>query len=283
MNKKVISINGIDEINIYEFKEEDEKIIDDYIYCSDKIHFIDDFYNIFVYNYNLFNKEFKLFYNDRIVKKNGDLANETEVNAHIINIVSTGKTIVDLIDTLSSKEGEYFKNEVIRKIYDESFSYKLLYYVRNYSQHGYIPVVDDGGFFCFDLNYILSENGYKGNTKAKKSFEEIRNKLLESGEPKITCVLTVLQYIYDVIEIYNRFFEWIKQKVLEKEKMIIGIIKDIDDEIIPYKVENDMLISFQKNLGITKNIEQYIEQSKKDLDYFKELIDKGRNSSFESL
>ena len=60
------------------------------------------------------------------------------------------------LDYLSS-ENKHRYLAMVSKIYDTVFSYKLLTRLRDYSQHGHLPVSSEGNSYYFDFVDILGK------------------------------------------------------------------------------------------------------------------------------
>lgn len=161
-----------------------------------------------------------------ITTKNDDELSKELFNLHFINInrtftnyLSSYKIQVDHFDTyLKSKHGEtsdeYIKFQKHKTAtYDANFSYRILYNLRNYSQHHYFPLnnitkdsVKDGNGFkvsmlvSFDKNQLL---------KDKKVVSKIGPDLNHCGDyipvmPHIRNSETILQDIYKMYLIIEK-------------------------------------------------------------------------------
>ena len=270
MNRKIYSLEQTDSIDIYQFTEDELKVINEYVDISGKIYDLLDFYQILVYNLEAFKKQYDIFYNDEIIRKDGKMATSFEVNAHFISISSSARSVMEIIESTLKKliDGDRFKEKYISKKYDESFSYRIMYFIRNYSQHGHLPITEEEGFYSIDLNVFLTEMDHNIKGKEKKDFEEIRDRIYQKGfPPRIACVMTLIQYIADVTEICKEFLLWIKNYFDEIEKKVARIISDIDEGVIYYAVDGNTAHCIMKDLGMKSKVEDGIT-------YFTSMYDK---------
>lgn len=146
------------------------------------------------------------------------------INTYLISLLGSGKCLVDSIETCikqvfrkSESEIEHFRNEVLSKEYDKCFSYKFLYKLRNFSQHGHIPVSTINGTIHFDINQIYHTPHYSFNKQLKKEiddFVEYINKQRDICEgPFLDFPYTVCAYTCSIFRIYKEFLGKIKGNV----------------------------------------------------------------------
>lgn len=95
--------------------------------------------------------------NDEIFsEKTEKIVDSITINALTINIFSVGKNLIDYIESFCKvnipDKYKDLKENILSKRYDGVFSYRLGLFLRNYSQHGHLPVSVHVGKCCFDLN-----------------------------------------------------------------------------------------------------------------------------------
>lgn len=288
MNRSIIITDRLEEIDDYLnlFSEDELLAIESYVGMCGKIHDISQFYQLFSYNISLFKRCFNIYYNDFITDLNGTPATEVEVNTHIINIASAGRTVVEIIEgsLKDFPEGDVFKKNTISSTFDKSFSYKLVYYIRNYGQHGHFPVKNDDGYFSFDLDYILTEENYNGNKSTKAEFVDLATDLHEfHGGAKVACVLSILQFICDVINIYIEYLKWIRTKVASAENEVIRITSEIDRDVIVYSIKDGYAHAFHKDFEMMTKIKTDLSFMKNEFNTYSKNVQYGKKHSFESI
>ena len=155
------------------------------------------------------------------------------INALTINFISSGKTLAESIevfvrDDLSAltKVPEGLSKEWISKIYDENFHYRFITHLRDYSQHGHLPVSVNLGKYGFDFYQILNTPHFKHNSTRKKQFENIIDEILElSGYPRFTFTPIIAEYNLCVTKMYVDFLCKVKSIWRDSYKKVKEIAK----------------------------------------------------------
>lgn len=101
------------------------------------------------------------------------------VNAFVINWISAARTLTALMENCikgnfakdDPKYQVYMQN--YHDLYDHCFSYRLLIRLRNYAQHGHLPVSQEGDWYGFDLYKILKKSHYLHNAQVKRELEDV--------------------------------------------------------------------------------------------------------------
>ena len=260
MNRKIVPHTLTNAIKIYKFSNDEINLIDKYININASFLDILTFYKILEYNIKLFKKEFEVSYSDEVICFNHEshIDIETYINAHFINIISAARILIDSIERDSKyiSGNDYFYNKHMTVLYEENFNYRLLYKMRNYAQHGHIPIKYEDGKCSLDINILLSEphNDFK---KFKHELDNIRTKM--NGNGNIAFKITVQRYLLLVYEIYFSYLEWLRIYSSEIKKSVDLLIENIEDPVIFYKVDdNGMVHGFGKNYGLEEEIESSI-------------------------
>lgn len=188
------------------------------------VQFAEDFeglyqlYQVFLCNIEFLTERYNVFYGDYITdKRDNSNVDFIEINTMLINIVSAGKTLIEAIENFlknntNDEMANKFKADYISKKYDDVFSYRFLYYLRNYSQHGNLIVSQQAdGRVCFDLAQILSSHHLYASKSIKESMENVYEELvsLNSGDPYIAFTYTLDTYTLSVVELYYQFLVYI--------------------------------------------------------------------------
>ena len=231
--------------NYLEGTEEELKVIIDYVEITRHIQEIHQWYEIFMYSLDQLKKA--TWYNNKI-----------GINTYLISLIRAGKTIADSMSLCIEKN--YGKEErlFISKEYDNSFSYKFLIRLRNYSQHGHIPVSIIENRPKFDLMQIYNTPHYEFNNTLRKEVEDFIKFIHKNHDcaegPMLDFESTVCSYTCSIFRIYKKFLEKICVSVEKyrneiqlaiKEKpeiikhgdkrmdgWIFYVIKDVDDKNI---------------------------------------------------
>lgn len=159
------------------------------------------------------------------------------VNSLVISLISSAKELTEFLrqiadqwlnDGRTKKEkckDEY--NTYVSEIYDGCFSYRLLINLRNYVQHGYLPVSYQEGKYSFDIEQILDTPHFDINAQLKKDLDFFIKKMLEIKEEsgKLSLVYTLSEFTVNVIDIYIQFLEYIENSISFLYNVIKNIIK----------------------------------------------------------
>lgn len=208
-----------DEIVLPDIDEAAKESLKAVVSFSEALQNIQQLFELFLFKLDQLDNFCAMYYNDVILRKtDGSPASLIEVNALLINVISAGKTLVEglanfLEIEISEDRARDFKTACISKKYDEVFSYRFLYYLRNFAQHGHLPVSRNPvGRFCFDLAQILRAKHIKASSSVKDSMERVYNEIIEKFEmePRIAFTMTLDSYTLTVVEIYYNFLKEIE-------------------------------------------------------------------------
>ena len=100
--------------------------------------------------------------------------------------------------------------------------------MRNFSQHGHLPVQVKDNIKCyFDLDQILKMPHINRNKKIEKEMEILKNEIYTKfGDyPRITFSLLIAEYHLCIIKIYMKFLESIENNILDLVYNIKLILK----------------------------------------------------------
>ena len=207
----------LDEQKIPEFDEKSMYILI-LIEVNRHLQEIEHLFQIYKTNLNLLLNHYVLYKNDNIVRKaDAGSSDYININAFIINLISAGRTLVESIETLfgylnlqleSPKNN--FKKDCTSYYYDKYFSYRLFYFLRNYSQHGHLPISSPGGGkYYFDLQRILDTPHFNVNSKFSQEFERIKKDIYEQFHdyPRIAVTTHLIEYNLIIHKIYKRFLD----------------------------------------------------------------------------
>ncbi len=244
--------------------DKDETLIKFYCYLEERIITIDLLYQIYLLNLNNLLNNFILKFDDEIIRIN----NNTEQNSYVLinglfsNLVSSGKTLTDSIQDLPKNIKSYatktgidhnLNSQYISDIYDSNFSYKFCYHLRNYSQHGYLPI--SGGHnnkYYFNLSRILSSKHFDLKAEVEEELAKMEKKMIKeyNNEPNIALTYTISKYNLEMHRIYCKYMTQIKNLRKKVVRRINNIIKEnskivfsdvtLDKKYILYIEENIM-------------------------------------------
>lgn len=293
------------DIKIPYMDEEVHDILTKYVSFIEALHDTHQLLQTFDFNLSQFHDCCMVYYNDRIVWKGTKQSlSSIEINGFLINIISSGKTLVDAIETMLGAEvskefADQFKIDYISKAYDKEFSYRFLYYLRNFSQHGYLPVSQRcDGRFCFDLSQIMAVPHMNVSKSMQESMEKVRHDIVTqfNDMPYITFTNTVYTYTIVVLEIYYNYLKQIedivktqqvnKNTVLEENPELVYHGEGILNNTVIYNMEETTLHFFYAESNLWNLFRDYRKQAKELLKKYKDeennlstLIVKSKNQN----
>ncbi len=224
-------------IHLPKMTNEDRDYIKRHIEITRHIQEIDQLFHIFRVNLKNILYFYDLNNDDTISCKNILDIGESEltiINSMVINYISSGKTLKESIENFmklnigeDSIKYTKFKSEVINKIYDDVFYFRFLLRIRDFAQHGHIPVsVDFENKYCFNIEKILQTPHFEHNKKLKSEMEHIWKEIYDKyhNHPRIIFTVSLAEFNLAIIKIHKSFIDIIEdelQKSKDKVKFIL--------------------------------------------------------------
>lgn len=258
-------VEALDAQQLAELEEGEKSEIMFFLEISRHIQEIEMLFNVFRFNLLNMLDMFTLTLSDELIR-NGqinlqitdteaiiqdkkaslEISDKIAINALLISFISSGKTLVKSIETfIQSDFSEEFKapkglnKEWISTIYDENFYYRFMIHLRDFAQHGHLPVSVTDSKFGFDLYQILNTPHFLHNAARRKQFESIVKEILEGSEyPRLGFTYHVAGYNLCITQLYVDFLRKSKStfKICSRklkslvEKYSSNIIKSPDDQ-----------------------------------------------------
>lgn len=243
--EKLLPYQGfdIDDITLLDFTDEALQEIQLYVEITRHVQEIHQLFELFQYNLKRLLSVYELNNGDRI-KRNGphfeNFSDQIELNALVINYISSGKTLIDsmqsCIKSHYSKDSAKYDafSKFLSSIYDECFSYRLLTRLRDFAQHGHLPVSLVGDRVCFDIGQIINTPHFNHNKSILKEMESFNDELLvvQRTQPCYAFTLAVAEYTVSMCNVYHQFWLSIQDVFCEKEKAIRTLIAQVPECII---------------------------------------------------
>lgn len=203
--------------------EEDARVFDEYLKLDAVLQEIEQLNQLFLFNLYAF-APYILKADDSIVTKaTGEDVDAVTLNALFINLISSGKVLMDMVEVilendLPKNRKDEFREQCTAPIYDNRFSYRFFGKLRNICQHGYLPVSKKAdGRFCFDFFQIKELRHIKHNKAFLREIDNIIRLIAEKhfDAPNICFVKYFDEYVKTIFEIYYRFLDFIRLDVEE--------------------------------------------------------------------
>lgn len=248
---------------------EDEPLMRKYLNVAQDVRELDQLYHMMCYNLENIFTVYELFLDDRVVRHDGKAVDGIGINAMISNAISSAKTLMEALavfDQTYISEEQQFKKQYISAAYDEYFSYRMVDFLRNYLQHGHVPISYDGERIFINMAEILETRHLKMNSKLEKQFQKIKEELFANGsmETRIHCVLMFHEYFLLIHTIYLEFWNYaswslenLYSKVLERLELHPEYIELVDGYpfVAVYVDEQNLKHGFLANADFKKGIE----------------------------
>lgn len=239
--KMFLTDNGFNLI-CEELAEEDLKTARHFIEITRHMQEIRQLFLILKNDIDNLQKEYVLMNNGNVFREQKSANNEADyisVNSYIINIISAGRTLVESMECYiknnsdigdaKQKYLDYYHNT-----YDSSFAYRLLIRLRDYSQHGHLPVSSTGNNYYFDLIQIANKPHYNHNKTLKKQMKSIIDEILEKyhNTPTISLTETLAEYVVKLLAIYKMFWYQTEKELTEACTKFQTVVSCYPDNII---------------------------------------------------
>ncbi len=227
-----IYIENIESVEPADLTEEELSMVLDYVLLTQDAIEAKQLFDVFYFNLISLRNNFVFYIDDRVERLGNcpDCVNESiAVNAHIINLLGSAKTLVERLRI--PNEGE-FSLFVKNNYYDKSQNYRLMMALRDFSQHGHLPVSFKENRYSFDASQIIDAPHFSLNKQVKKDMADFLDKFDLSKEiPCYSLTYTVADFVVMITDIYKSFLTHIKPKVRESYKNIQAMISKKPDII----------------------------------------------------
>ncbi len=206
------------EMNFTTLPEENEKIFQRYMEFAQHIRELDQLYRMMIFNLENIFERFTLNFDDRVFTKNGEVVDPIKLNAMLGNAISSGRTLIEsmeVCDKVYISEDGNFKKYFIAPVYDECPDYRIVDFLRNYMQHGHVPVSYDGQKIFLNLSEILDVTHMRINARLNQFLGDAEKQLLSYGavETRLSCVVLFYKYFLMVHKLYRAFYSYASYKI----------------------------------------------------------------------
>jgi hypothetical protein len=232
----------IENLTLLTLSDEELDNVSKYLEITRHLQEVHQLFSVFRYNLSSLLHTYELTNSDQIKRLKPyveEFDDRTEVNALVINYISSGKTLVDSLDSCiagsySTDETPKKYQEIVSSIYDEWFSYRLLVRMRDFSQHGHLPVSIDNNTFCFDIAQIVATPHFNHNKSLQKQMDRFVEELLVTydTQPHYAFSMAIAEYTASMAKIYYEFWIAIKSAFISYKKSVCELIQTNPECII---------------------------------------------------
>lgn len=162
------------------------------------------------------------------------------INAHITSIISSGKTLVDSMECYIKTNSDIEKNSkdeylnYYHNIYDSSFAYRFLIRLRDFSQHGHLPVSSERNNYYFDLKQIAEKPHFNHNQALLEQMSQAIDEIMDvyRDTPTLCLTKTIAEFIANLFSLYNKFWDCIKSELIASHLKFKSVIKTYPENVI---------------------------------------------------
>lgn len=281
--KKILPFEkfNLDDITIWDYSDEEMKSFIFYVDITNSMEEVHQVFEIFQYNMERLLSVYKLNRNDRIERITPNFRkfnDNTEINALVINLISSGKSLLEAmklcVQSCYSKESDMDRQfrEVLSHEYDNCFSYCFLLRLRDFSQHGHVPVSIDGEKICFDISQLVNTLHFNFNKAILGQMQEFCDELLlkEKVQAHYVFSMAIAEFSVSVFKIYCEYWNVMQEIFYKSLKNISELIQRYPaaikhrnkkfDNYIFYLIENN-LHTFNTSENSEEMYLQYLKEA----------------------
>ena len=171
------------------------------------------------------------------------------INAYTTNIISAGKTMIESMKNFTdlkclTDENRSSYSAMVSKIYDTVFSYKLLIRLRDYAQHGHLPVNSSENIYYFDLINILGKPHFNHNKAVKEQMIQAIATCADlfKDTPRLSLTKSLAEFVAATFRIYRNFWMFAEYAVLNAKEKIKDIVATYPEKMfVQFKEEAEKI------------------------------------------
>lgn len=174
------------------------------------------------------------------------------INAMVNNLISAGRTLVESMECYVKEnypEGNENRERYMKfyhDTYDSSFSYRFLIRMRDYSQHGHLPVNQNTSWYGFDLYQVLNKPHYRHNAQIKQQLENAVKEIQDiyGDIPRLSLAMTLAEFASCLLSIYYQFWVSVEATLTASEERFKNLIGKHPENINVVGEENVSLFIY---------------------------------------
>mgnify|MGYP004653651991 CR=1 FL=1 len=251
-------IDNIESLQIAKLSDDELSTIDNFIYLTRDAQETKQLFDIFYFNLLCLRNNFVLYAGDTVKKSPNCPEYSSEniaVNALVINLISSAKTLAESLRTVAirwfkkDEENRDSFNIYVSDVYDKSIVYRMLMNLRDFAQHGNLPVSQKEGRYSFDIFQILATPHFNLNKQVEADMNEFLSNFDQSEVTAcLALTITIADFTVKVIDIYRQFLTYMKENISSAYNKIQQMIK-INPTIVcnTHEILNGYIIYFIGN------------------------------------
>lgn len=197
---------------------------------------LEQLFQIFNFNLNQLINNYTFLNDDRFISRRLDRNKHSDfvaINSLIINYISAGKALVESLDRVAKKIFQQNSKELIfwedfrSKLYDNNYMYQILLSLRDFAQHGHVPVSISGTQVSVDVKQLLETPHFKMKAKHKTRLESFKNAAIDMNSyPHLNITLSLAEFELVINELYLEMLKLIKKEISRGHDIISKLIAD---------------------------------------------------------
>jgi len=256
--EKRIPINKIEnagELHLANLTEDERSLINNYVLLTGNVVEANQLFDCFYFTLQNLRTCLTLNSNDIIIRTEHCPNYGTDfiaINSLVISFISSAKTLTEFLRIISKKWlGDNTTNMFdiyCSEKYDNNYTYRLLINLRNYMQHGYLPVSLNSDRYCFDVHQILNASHFQVKSKLKADMENLIAKLDKPGDRIANLALTysLAEFTVEIIDIFKYFLSCFKSVIHNSFSNLVKLIKDKPSILCDYHKDFNGYIFYSK-------------------------------------
>lgn len=232
----------IEELSFAKLNPDELAVAQYHVEITRHLQEIHHLYLMFRYSLDCIGDQYVLMSNGKLLKNNEPAVSEDDfiaINSLVNNLISAGRTLVEsmecyVTENLSEEDSgrkDYMK--FYHETYDHSFPYRFLIRMRDYAQHGHLPVNQDGDWYGFDLYQVLNKPRYRHNGTIK---QQLKNAVEEVKEvygdmPRLSLAMTLAEFTAHLLSIYHHFWISVEKALVASETKFKELIANHPENV----------------------------------------------------
>lgn len=257
--EKTFMFHGqFDGFSFAELSPEELAVAKHHVEITRHLQEIHHLYLMFQYSLDSINEKYVLMSNGEVLKNNELAVSEEDyiaINTMVNNLISAGRTLVESMECYVSEnylKGDSDREEYLefyRDTYNHSFAYRFLIRMRDYAQHGHLPVNQHGTWYGFDLYQVLNKPHYKHNGTIKQQLKDAIEEVKEvyGDMPRLSLAMTLAEFTAYLLSIYDRFWLSVEKALVASEMKFKELIASHPENVNVVGAGNVSLFVYDYN------------------------------------
>ena len=243
------------EFSAAELSLDEVELAKNYVELTRHLQEIRHLYLMFQYCLDCIDSKYVLMSDGKILMNNEPAITEADfiaINAMVNNLISAGRTLVESMECYITEnyQNDNFDRkgymDFYHKTYDSSFPYRFLIRMRDYSQHGHLPVNQYDEWYGFDLYQVLNKPHFKHNALIKQQLENAVKEVIDiyGDIPRLSLTMTLAEFTAYLLSIYYQFWDSVEPAINVSEKKFKELITSHPENVNVVGDENVSLFIY---------------------------------------